>query len=86
LVKSYSECIKLLDVRNVKAISLDHDLGSKKSVYDVAMYIVKNNIYPRQIYIHSANTVGAQNIYQLINRYKPDYVELKIISYVQGIK
>jgi len=86
LVKSYSECIKLLDVRNVEVISLDHDLGSKKSGYDVAMYMIKNNIYPRQIYIHSANPVGTQNIYQLINRYKPEYVELKIISYFQGIK
>ena len=85
LVKNYDECIKLLDVKNVEIISLDHDLGTKKSGYDVAMYMVKNNIYPKQIYIHSANPVGAQNIYELINRYKPEYVELKIISYVQGI-
>ena len=85
LVKSYNECVKLLDVRNVEVISLDHDLGSKKTGYDVAMYMVKNDNYPKQIYIHSANPVGAQNIYQLIKRYCPDHIEVKIISYLNGI-
>ena len=34
------------------------------------------NIYPKVIYLHTANGVGRDNMYQLLNRYKPDWVKL----------
>ena len=85
LVKNYKECIELLKNKKVEAISLDHDLGANKSGYDVALYMVQESIYPKKIYIHSANPVGAQNIYQLLNRYCPTDVKIYIINYLNGI-
>lgn len=42
---------------------LDHDVNSVKYTgYDVAKFIVKNGIKIPQIFIHSMNPVGADNI------------------------
>ena len=50
-------------------ISFDHDLGGKKSGYDIAKYLVENHI-PVQCYaVHSSNPVGRFNIEQLLDHY-----------------
>ena len=82
LVTNYQDCIKLLDTKTIEIISLDHDLGTKKSGYDVALYMVQNDIYPKFIYIHTANPVGAHNIYQLLDHYAPKDVKIQIINYL----
>lgn len=50
-------------------ISFDHDLGKGKTGYDVAKYIVENNINLKGYWIHSRNPVGVKNIYELLNHY-----------------
>ena len=52
-------------------ISFDHDLGMGKSGYDVAKYIVEQQIPTNLVHwrIHSANPVGAANIRQLLTHY-----------------
>lgn len=71
-VDSYSSCIERIMIfqrKNIKFhISFDHDLGEKKTGYDVAKYIVKNEI-PCTFSIHSMNPVGAENIRQLMTHY-----------------
>jgi hypothetical protein len=74
--KNYEECINLLLTNEVTIISLDHDLGQGKTGYDVAKFMVENNIFPEKIYIHSANPVGVDNIYQLLNHYAPSEIEI----------
>lgn len=76
VARSYEECICLLKENKVETISLDHDLGTKKTGYDVCLYMVENKIYPKEIYIHSANPVGQNNMIQLLNRYMPMETEL----------
>lgn len=81
LAKNYEECIELLNNYKVDIISLDHDLGEGKSGYDIAKYMVENNIYPKEIYIHSANPVGVQNIFQLLSHYAPQGIKIRITPY-----
>ena len=62
LLKYYASC------ENNIHISFDHDLGEKKTGYDVAKYIVKHQI-PCTFSIHSMNPVGVENIRQLMTHY-----------------
>ena len=50
-------------------ISLDHDLSEDKTGYDIAKYIVENQIKVGAVAIHSANPVGKFNINQLLTHY-----------------
>ena len=66
-VYTYEECIELLDTEIVSHLSLDHDLGTEKTGYDVAKWI-EEKVYcnpkynPPIITIHSTNPSGRKNI------------------------
>lgn len=66
IVRSYEECIRLLETGEVVRLSLDHDLGTEKTGYDVAKWIeeqvITKGFFPPVIVIHSANPVGYKNI------------------------
>ena len=50
-------------------IDFDHDLGEDKSGYDVAKYIVENQIAIAGYRIHSMNPIGVFNMNQLLEHY-----------------
>lgn len=66
----------------INILSLDHDLGENELTgYDFCKWLVEEGydnpeIYPNIIYLHTDNGVGRDNMYQLLSRYKPDWVEL----------
>ena len=61
--KSAVERIKIHADRNDSIfLDLDHDLGEKKTGYDVAKYVVENNILLSGFNCHSLNIVGRKNI------------------------
>ncbi len=72
VARTYKEAI---DFINNKAqyyqvyISFDHDLGEEKSGYDIAKYLVENQIAIEGFKVHSANPVGRMNIEQLLTHY-----------------
>jgi len=84
LAKTHWECAKMLDQNLVNILSLDHDLGDESfngTGYDVAMHIVEQglknpDVWPRQIYLHTSNPVGRNNMYQLLTHYCPDDVKI----------
>jgi len=83
LARNATECSVLLRNNEVNTLSLDHDLGDSDALtgYDLCKWIVEQgiespHIYPKVIYLHTANGVGRDNMYQLLNRYKPDWVKL----------
>lgn len=77
LAKNVQECIALLQETEVNILSLDHDLGwNEPSGYEVTKFIVEQRIFPREIYIHTANPIGRMNMFQLLYRYKPQDVKL----------
>ena len=62
-VKSAEMAIKLLKEGIVEELSLDHDLGRKKTGYDVVLWMEKaviedNFTMPNVIHLHTANPVG----------------------------
>lgn len=76
-VKSYDEAIAaLIDITDLMdiddSISLvmdfDHDLGERKTGYDIAKWLIDNG-YIGKFRIHSMNPVGANNIRQLLKHY-----------------
>lgn len=50
-------------------LSLDHDLGLSKTGYDIAKFIVENQISIDGFTVHSMNPVGAKNIVELLTHY-----------------
>ena len=77
VVRNYDEFvahIKMNGLESYEVISLDHDLGNEsKSGYDAAKWLVAESMISKiplpQIYVHSANPVGADNIIRYINNY-----------------
>lgn len=64
LVKTAEEAIRLLESETVEAISLDHDLGTEKTGYDVLVRIEKIlfdeqiDFRVPEIFLHTANSPG----------------------------
>jgi hypothetical protein len=83
LAKDALKCRLLLLSNEVNVLSLDHDLcdTDKETGYDFCKWLVEAGryepkIYPREIYLHTANGVGRDNMFKLLERYKPDWVKL----------
>jgi len=71
-VKSAEMAIKLLREGLVEELSLDHDLGRKKTGYDIILWMEKELMtgafeLPSVIKIHTANPVGRQKMIAAIN-------------------
>lgn len=69
VVRNYNDAISCLKNNTYDYISLDHDLGEDKTGYDIAKYIVENQIQLKGFRVHSANIVGRFNIVQLLTHY-----------------
>jgi len=81
LAKNALECRLSLLANDVNILSLDHDLSETETGYDLCKWLVEagqynHSIYPKQIYLHTANGVGRDNMFKLLDRYKPDWVKL----------
>ena len=73
-----SEAIALLDRGDVKALSLDHDLGDDDAHgtgYDVVLWLAEQSeahgrdLWPAHVEIHSANFSASPRMAGVINRY-----------------
>lgn len=61
--KTYEEAIRLLGTGTVDFLSLDHDLGTAKSGYDIISWMEWENIWPRSgVAVHSQNPVGRREM------------------------
>lgn len=60
-VRNYEDCILLLSIfqNNLEFISLDYDLGTEHTGYDVLVYMHLLGIEPKHINIHSDHCIGA---------------------------
>ena len=74
--EAIKELASLSKIPNCKIfISFDHDLGYGISGYDVAKWIVENQIQITGFAVHSMNPVGAKNITDLLTHY--GYTKMK---------
>lgn len=72
-VRTYEECIELLRLfRKARFLSLDYDLGSKHTGYDVLVYMHDNGITAGQINIHSDHSEGVPKMRQYVQEHFPD--------------
>lgn len=66
IVRNYESCIKILQTGKVTELSLDHDLGTEKTGYDVLLWIefhvVEENFKPPIIWIHTSNPVAQEKM------------------------
>lgn len=69
VARTYNAAIQALDELQFNYIFFDHDLGEDKTGYDIAKYIVENNINIGGFNIHSMNVVGRKNIRDLLTHY-----------------
>lgn len=64
--KTAAEAMNAIADGGCVAISLDHDLGTKASGYDVALYLerraARGQSTPRSLECHSANPIGRARI------------------------
>lgn len=80
-VKSYDEAIAALEsvyttfaIANppyplTLVVDFDHDLGEKKTGYDIAKWLAEEYSWTASFRVHSMNPVGANNIRQLLKHY-----------------
>lgn len=84
LALNADECMLLLEQCEVDVLSLDYDLGwGRKTGYDIAVWMVENKKFPREIYLHSSNLSARLRMYELLDLAKPDGVILKNIAVPQ---
>lgn len=74
-VKNYNEFVHWIEENGLpKMISFDHDLGTGKSGYDCAKWLVEYCMNKRrrlpEFKSHSGNPIGKENILSLLNNYK----------------
>ena len=59
LVRTYEDCIELINLfKKISYISLDYNLGTVKTGYDVLVYMAENQIEVNHINIHSNHILG----------------------------
>lgn len=88
VARNYETAIEYLNKCKINILSLDHDLGEDSdgnlllTGYDIVKYICENNIFIKQIYIHTDNVVGRENMYEtLLAARRRDFVHSSIQIY-----
>jgi hypothetical protein len=70
IVRTVKAAQDVLFTRQVLAISLDHDLGlDQPTGYDLCKWMSQNFAWPDQVYFHSMNPVGKQNMMAELHSY-----------------
>lgn len=57
----------------IEELSLDHDLGlnSRFDGSKIVDWMAEHNVWPKKIYLHTANPVGRETMARTIERYAP---------------
>ena len=77
LARNIRECITLLEEYEIGILSLDHDLGwNEPTGYEVAKYMTDHGKYAREIYLHTSSSIGCTNMFQLLQKHKPEFVKV----------
>lgn len=71
LAKNIAEAIPYIRLGQVAMLSLDHDLGEENGVllptgYDLVKQFCENGWEVKEIYLHTANPVGRENMYETL--------------------
>ena len=71
-VRSYEDCIYYLKIfKQIAFISLDYDLGTEKTGYDVLEFMLTNGNEVEHINIHSDHSVGVPKMREFAEKHFP---------------
>ncbi|MEY8746184.1 cyclic-phosphate processing receiver domain-containing protein [Paenibacillus tundrae] len=77
LATNAEECLMLLREGDVDILSLDYELGpDSPNGGEVAASIVREGLYPREIYLHTSSMYGKRQMYEMLYSNKPDAVTI----------
>jgi hypothetical protein len=76
LTRDVDECILLLQECEVAVLSLDYHLGGNETGFDVAKWIVGNKKWPKEIFLHTSDPVGREQMYHLLKSHAPEKVHI----------
>ncbi|MFB5265467.1 cyclic-phosphate processing receiver domain-containing protein [Paenibacillus enshidis] len=77
LARNAEECLLLLQEYKVEILSLDYDLGpGEPTGLEVAAAIVREGLFPEQIYLHSSSLSGRRQMYEMLYGSLPEGVQL----------
>lgn len=64
IARDYDEAIEIFSTREVREVSLDHDLGDPNGRDGTALakWLTANKKWPAEVRFHSANPVGRQRM------------------------
>lgn len=91
--RTYEEAVHYFIAHNghLKELSLDHDLGADdngnelKNGFDLVKTMIQNQWYADEIYIHTDNPVGRENMYKsLLQAQKRGFLPKEINIYHYG--
>lgn len=72
-MRTYDECVEMIRLfRKISFISLDYNLGTVKTGYDVLVYMKENNIEIQHINIHSNHILGVPKMREYAWKNFPD--------------
>lgn len=60
----------------LEEVSFDHDLGGTDDTRRVLTWMVENDVWPRTVYVHTANPVGRNWLTGTAARYAPTRVQV----------
>ncbi|KFN08727.1 ribosomal RNA methyltransferase RrmJ/FtsJ [Paenibacillus macerans] len=77
LARTVDECLELLRLTEVDILSLDYDMGpGEKNGTDMAAAMVREGLFPREIYLHTSSNSGRKSMYEILYPNKPEHVLL----------
>ena len=72
LARTGEDCLVMLRECKVDILSLDYELGlhSKMCGKDVVMAIIREGLFPREVYLHTSSFIGKREMYELLFEHK----------------
>lgn len=65
----------------IEEISFDHDLGGKDTTRRVMLWMIENDVWPKEITVHTSNPPGREWLLGMANRYAPEDVKISVIHW-----
>jgi len=72
IVDSFEATIELLKKHTINIISLNYQLKTEKTGYDIIKWINNHNKWPKTIVLHLDDPILVERMMQYILKYKPD--------------
>lgn len=79
------EFLSKVNKEELMTIGFDHDMGHDENFHEltskpVLLWMIENNVWPRQIFIHSSNIWGARWLKERAQDHAPETTSIDVIN------